>query len=168
LEKVTDYVIKEIKKRCKAFLSEKKYAQIANKSRIKSLNDRFNMQNEIIILEKKIKDINKNIDRLFEDKYKGLFDDEDFTRVYNMQTQLRKDSESQIKRLRELERKESSLGDINKIADDFVKTRKNEVTREMLVSIIEKIEISESKEITIYYRFNVLNMINNKRFKKAS
>lgn len=33
-----------------------------------------------------------------------------------------------------------------------------EVTRTMLVSLVDKIEISENKEITIYYKFNILNM----------
>ena len=33
-----------------------------------------------------------------------------------------------------------------------------EITRTMLVSLVDKIEISENKEITIYYKFNILNM----------
>jgi hypothetical protein len=165
LEKVTDFVTQQIKQRCKEFLSKEEYAKIADKSMKKRLNDRFNLKNEIIILEKKIKDINKKIDRLFEDKYKGLFEDEDFTRVYSMQIQLRKDSECRIKQLKELEHKEGCLGDINKLVKDFVESK--EVTREMLVALVDKIEISESKEITIYYKFNVLNMINDKTLKNA-
>ena len=35
-----------------------------------------------------------------------------------------------------------------------------EITRTMLVSLVDRIEISESKEITIYYKFNILNMEN--------
>ena len=35
-----------------------------------------------------------------------------------------------------------------------------EITRTMLVSLVDKIEISENKEITIYYKFNILNMEN--------
>ena len=33
-----------------------------------------------------------------------------------------------------------------------------EITRTMLVSLVDKIEVSENKEITIYYKFNILNM----------
>ena len=36
----------------------------------------------------------------------------------------------------------------------------NEITRTMLISLVNKIEISENKEITIYYRFNILNSEN--------
>ena len=40
--------------------------------------------------------------------------------------------------------------------ENFVKQK--EITREMLVSLVDKIELSEDKEITIYYKFNALNM----------
>ena len=33
-----------------------------------------------------------------------------------------------------------------------------EITRTMLVSLVDRIEVSEDKEITIYYKFNILNM----------
>ncbi len=35
-----------------------------------------------------------------------------------------------------------------------------EITRTMIASLVDKIEISENKEITIYYKFNILNMKN--------
>lgn len=156
LEKVTDFVIEQIKKRCREFLNEEKYTKIANTSKDKIIKDRFNVKNEILILEKKVKDINKRIDKLYEDKYNGLFEDEDFTRLYLRQIENRKQAEERIKQLQELEEKEDSSIDINKLVSDFVNMK--EITRTMLVSLVDKIEISENKEITIYYKFNILNM----------
>ena len=158
LEKVTDFVIEQIKKRCREFLDEEKYTKIANTSKDKIIKDRFNVKNEILILEKKVKDINKRIDKLYEDKYKGLFEDEDFTRLYSKQIENRKQAEERIKQLQELEEKEDSSIDINKLVRDFVNMK--EITRTMIVSLVDKIEISENKEITIYYKFNILNMGN--------
>ncbi len=158
LEKVTDFVIEQIKKRCREFLNEEKYTKIANTSKDKIIKDRFNVKNEILILEKKVKDINKRIDKLYEDKYNGLFEDEDFTRLYSKQIENRKQAEERIKQLQELEEKEDSSIDINKLVSDFVNMK--EITRTMLVSLVDKIEISENKEITIHYKFNILNMGN--------
>ena len=45
---------------------------------------------------------------------------------------------------------------INKLVKDFVELK--EITRTMLVSLVDRIEVSEDKEITIYYKFNILNM----------
>ena len=156
LEKLTNYVLEQIKARCNEFLDENKYMQVANSSKDKILKDRFNFQNEIKVLEKKLKDIGKTIDKLYEDKCKGLFEDEDFSRIYSKQTELRKETTERIKCLeRQLEREDSSV-DINKLVKDFVELK--EITRTMLVSLVDRIEVSEDKEITIYYKFNILNM----------
>lgn len=136
LEKVTDFVIEQIKSRCKEFLDEEKYSNLANTSKDKIIKNKYNVKNEILILEKKIKDINKKIDKLFEDKYSGLFEEEDFTRIYARQIETRKDTEERIKQLKAMEEKEESSVDINKLVKDFV----------------------NMKEITIYYKFNILNM----------
>ena len=156
LEKVTNFVIEQIRNRCKEFLNEEKYSKLADKSKEKIMKDKFNVKNEILILEKKVRDINKRIDKLYEDKYKGLFEDEDFTRIYTKQIEARKDATERINQLKELEQKEDSSVDINKLVKDFVNMK--DITRTMLVSLVDKIEISESKEITIYYKFNILNM----------
>ena len=156
LEKVTNFVIEQIKKSCKEFLSEEKYTKLANDtSEDKIAQNKYNVKNEILILEKKIKDINKVIDKIYEDKYKGLFEDEDFTRIYTNEIRSRKQVEERVKQLRELEEKEDSLVDIDRIIKDFVNMQ--EITRTMLVSLVDKIEISENKEITIYYKFNILS-----------
>ena len=158
LEKVTNFVLEQIRTRCKDFLNEDNYSKLADKSKEKIMKDKFNVKNEILILEKKAKDINKRIDKVYEDKYKGLFHDEDFTRLYTKQIESRKQAEERIKQLEEQEQKEDSSVDINKLVKDFVNME--EITRTMLVSLVDRIEISENKEITIYYKFNILNMEN--------
>ena len=156
LEKLTNYVIEQIKTRCNEFLDENKYMQVANSSKDKILKDRFNFKNEILVLEKKLKDIDKMIDKLYEDKCKGLFEDEDFTRLYSKQIEMRKDTNERIKCLQKQIENEDSSVDINKLVKDFVELK--EITRTMLVSLVDRIEVSEDKEITIYYKFNILNM----------
>ena len=156
LEKLTNYVLEQIKTRCKEFLDENKYMNVANSSKDKILKDRFNFKNEILVLEKKLKDIDKMIDKLYEDKCKGLFEDEDFTRLYSKQKEIRKDTTERIKCLEKQIENEDSSVDINKLVKDFVELK--EITRTMLVSLIDRVEVSEDKEITIYYKFNILNM----------
>ena len=67
--------------------------------------------------------------------------------------------------MQELEEKEDSSIDINKLVRDFVNMK--EITRTMLVSLVDKIEISENKEITIYYKFNILNMENENKLQNV-
>ena len=156
LEKLTNYVLEQVKARCRDFLDENNYMNLANSSKDTILKDRLNFKNEILVLEKKLKDIDKIIDKLYEDKCKGLFQDEDFTRLYSKQTEMRKDINDRIKCLQKQIENEDSSVDINKLVKDFIELK--EITRTMLVSLIDRIEVSEDKEITIYYKFNILNI----------
>ena len=165
LEKLTNYVLEQVKARCRDFLDENKYMNVANSSKDTILKDRLNFKNEILVLEKKLKDIEKIIDKLYEDKCKGLFQDEDFTRLYSKQTEMRKDINDRIKCLQKQIENEDSSVDINKLVKDFVELK--EITRTMLVSLVDRIEVSEDKEITIYYKFNILNMENENKLKNV-
>lgn len=165
MEKVTDIIIEQIRNRCIEFLNEEQYSKLADNSKEKVMKDRFNIKSEILILEKKLKDINKIIDKLYEDKCKGLLEDDDFNRIYVKQTETKKDIKERMEQLKEQEQKEGSSVDITKLVKDFVNMK--EVTRTMLVSLVDKIEISEQKEITIYYKFNILNMENGNKLKNV-
>ena len=69
---------------------------------------------------------------------------------------MRKDTNERIKCLQKQIENEDSSVDINRLVKDFVELK--EITRTMMFFLIDRIEVSEDKEITIYYKFNILNM----------
>ena len=158
LEKVTDAVISQIKKRCMDFLQEEKYQKLANKSKDKLLNNQFSFKNQILLQEKKLEKTNIVIDKLYEEKCLGKIEEEDFNRMYVIYKEERKSIKERIEKLKqeEEESKTPKKVDIMKIVKEFVSFK--EVTREMLVSLVDRIEISQDKEITIYYKFSILNV----------
>lgn len=157
-EKLENAVITQIKKRCMEFLQEERYQQIANKSKDKLLNNRFSLKNQILLQEKKLEDTNNIIDKLYKEKCLGKLQEEDFTRMYLLYTEDRKAIKESIEKLKqeEEESKTPKKVDIMKIVKEFVSFK--EITREMLVSLVDRIEIAENKEITIYYNFGILNV----------
>ena len=140
------------------FLQEERYQQIANKSKDKLLNNRFSLKNQILLQEKKLEDTNNIIDKLYKEKCLGKLQEEDFTRMYLLYTEDRKAIKESIEKLKqeEEESKTPKKVDIMKIVKEFVSFK--EITREMLVSLVDRIEIAENKEITIYYNFSILNV----------
>ena len=156
LEKITNIILEQIKQRCMQFLNEKEYHKLADHSKDKILDNKYNIKGEILVLEKKIKDINGKIDQIYEDKYNGILKGEDFIRLSTKFTENRKAFEERINQLEKLEEKEETQIDIGRIVKEFVEMK--EITRTMLISLVDKIEISQDKEITIHYRFNILNM----------
>lgn len=156
LEKVTKVVLEQIRKRCIDFLNEEKYQRLAIKSQNKIQNNRFSVQNQILVEEKKIQNINNIIDNLYKSKCLGNIEEEDYSRMYRNYIEERKASSQRIENLKnQAEKKEASV-DMNEIVKEFVSFK--EVTREMLVSLVDRIEISQDKEITIYYKFSILNI----------
>ena len=76
--------------------------------------------------------------------------------MYARYTEERKALNERIEQMKQLDQDEDKKVDIMKIVKEFVSFK--EVTREMLVSLVDRIEISQDKEVTIYYKFSILNV----------
>ena len=121
-----------------------------------------NVKNEIQLnkeksnLAKAIEVLDFQIEKLYEDKLKCLINDNDFSRMYEKKVNER---DSKNKKLEELStvKFERNVIDYEKIIQDFLK--KENVTAYMLNSLIEKIEIDQDKQVTIYYKFADLNTL---------
>ena len=64
--------------------------------------------------------------------------------------------EKMIVELEKTSEEEEKIIDITKIVKQFMKMK--DVSRPMLVSLVDKVVINEQKEITIYYKFKILNL----------
>lgn len=149
LEKTTDLVLKQIKEKCREILEQDRFIKIAQNKEALGIN------NEIIISEKNIIEINKKIDKLYTDKFKGVFDDDDFQRIYSNLKQERSETEKKLENLKRRAQKQESADEIKKAIEKFYKAK--EVTKLDLISLVDKVEITEDKKITIHYKYNVLN-----------
>ena len=138
-----------IKEKCKEILDEDRFMKLAQNRQA------LNIRNEITILQKNVIDINNRIDKLFEDKYKGVFDENDFSRLYFKLKNDRALAEERIEQLKKKEEKQESTDEIKQVLRNFLETE--EITKPELVSLVNKIEISEDKKITIQYKYSLLN-----------
>lgn len=156
LNTVTDLVLEMIRKRCKNFLEEEDF----NKSAIqlqRRIKTRKNMiKNEISSLNKQLADVNKKIDKIYEDKISETLREEDFKRLYENFSERRTTIEKMIVELEKTSEEEEKIVDITKIVKQFLKMK--DISRTMLVSLVDKVVINEQKEITIYYKFKMLNL----------
>lgn len=97
----------------------------------------------------------KKIDRIYEDKISGNITEIDFERIYKKNLEMREDFEKQIEQLKNVKMKEKQV-DLKRIVEEFVKMKN--IDRTALVQLVDRIEISQNKEITIYYKFRELNV----------
>ncbi|MBQ2725005.1 MAG: recombinase family protein, partial [Clostridia bacterium] len=148
---VTDAVTEKIRQLCTPRLNPEEMRQTA----LAALEDaRKTDDAEILLrtLQTKIGNMTVNLDRIYRDRLSGLLTESDFERIYGTVRAERDDLERQ---LMEAEAKhESTEGYADRaweIAASFAQSAA--VSRELLVSLIERIELTENREIIINFRF---------------
>ena len=153
--KLENAVISELQNICRKYLDEKKCKQIIDDNN-NNVKNEIQLNKEKSNLAKAIEVLDFQIEKLYEDKLKCLINDNDFSRMYEKKVNER---DSKNKKLEELStvKFERNVIDYEKIIQDFLK--KENVTAYMLNSLIEKIEIDQDKQVTIYYKFADLNTL---------
>jgi hypothetical protein len=154
-EKLTNQVIQTIKNRLEGYLEEEKYFELAKHIKDKTAYKKNLIQNQIITLQNKIGIMNKKIDQLYEDKLEGIIGVDDFERMYKNTLDRKEELNKTLEELSRQKEETSQEVDLKKLVTDFINMEN--VTREMIVSLVDRITVSENKEIKIYYKFSILN-----------
>lgn len=155
VDTVTNAILEKINEVCSRYINKNDFDEIAKKiySEVKSQQ---NYVDEINRLSSQIDILSSKMDKIYGDKLSGLLDDNDFQRVYKKIRDDRSSLQNEIKRLQEFVGNDTNAYEYN--LDDLI-NRFIESTgdnKELLVSLIEKIEMTEEKEIYIHFRFSEL------------
>ena len=113
---------------------------------------------EILSLHSKIDSLTANLDRTYMDRLTGLLAEADFESIYQRVKMERSSLEEKLKELEE--QKESPVSTeekARKLVQRFLDTAYT--SRELLVSLIERVELTEDKQIIIKFRFRELEAI---------
>ena len=161
ISELEDVLIKHIKYVCSRYINENlqdELISIAKKQKQLELKQISN-EKRLETLEQKISDIGLYIKNLYMDKVKGIVSENDYI---SLVADFTKDRDNLIKEKEELitiinnEKPQiDESAKIEKLAKEFIALEKP--TKQLLNELIEKITISENKEINIYFKFNELN-----------
>lgn len=107
-------------------------------------------------LSKSIEVLDFQIEKLYEDKLNGLINNNDFSRMYDKKVKKREENQKKLQELNSIKFEKHTV-DYEKVINEFLE--KDNITAYMLNSLIEKIEIGENKQVTIFYKFSDLNKL---------
>jgi hypothetical protein len=107
-------------------------------------------------LQSKIDSLTVNLDKMYMDKLSGLLSESDFQRIY---LKVKADRAQLEEQLKVLERDQENPVPKEDRAKELVQRFLDSVptNRELLFSLIERVELSEDKQIYIKFRFRQLN-----------
>ena len=152
---VTDAVLAKVREVCEAYLDPAKLLPIA-KEAISNADKASCAEAEIQSLHSKIDSLTANLDKMYMDKLSGILSDDDFQRIYLKAKAQRSQLENQLKTLEQEKEAPVSKDDRAKeLVQRFLESVPT--NRELLFSLIERVELSEGKQIFIKFRFRQLN-----------
>ena len=148
---VTDAVTAKVREVCEACLNPGELLPIAQEA-VEQAEKESALEPELQAVQSKIDSLTANLDKVYMDRLSGLLPEADFERIYS---RIKLEREQLEKKRQELEfRKKSPVRSEDRakeLVQRFIETAGE--NRELLVSLIERVDLTEDKEIIIKFRF---------------
>ena len=154
VDEITEAVLSQVREVCSQYLKASALLPEAQQA-IEREKLKNSVTAEIQDLEGKIYLLSSNLDQLYSDRLAGLLDPEDFQRIYQ---KIKSDRERLNQRLMDLQKQKESPAEAEDeagtLARKFIDSAS--CSRDLLVSLIERIEFSEDRQLYISFRFKSL------------
>ena len=152
---VTDAVIAKVREVCQAYLNPDELLPAAQEA-VENARKQSSLETELQALQSKIDSLTANLDRMYTDRLSGLLPEADFQRIFSRIKLEREQLEAKRQEL-ELRQKSPVRSEdrARELVQRFIETAGE--SRELLVSLIERVELTEDKEIIIKFRFAQLD-----------
>lgn len=152
---VTDVVVAKVREVCQAYLNPDELLPVAREA-VENAGKQSGLEIELQTLQSKIDSLTANLDQMYTDRLSGLLPEADFRRIFS---RIKLEREQLEEKRQELElRKKSPVRSEDRakeLVQRFIETAGE--SRELLVSLIERVELTEDKEVIIKFRFAPLN-----------
>lgn len=148
---VTAAVMDQVKSICEKYLDVYRLEMMAGK-----ILEEAGRQNDTETakrhLEDKIEALSAKMDRMYMDKLAGVLDESDFVRLYMRAKEERLSLEEKKRALQTEENEPGAIqAQARQLAERFLNSYGN--NKELIANLIEKVELTENKEIYIHFRF---------------
>ena len=152
---VTDAVIAKVREVCQAYLNPDELFPVAREA-VENARKQSGLEMELQTLQSKIDSLTANLDRMYTDRLSGLLPEADFQRIFGRIKLEREQLEEKRQEL-ELQKKSPIRSEdrARELVQRFIETAGE--SRELLVSLIERVELTENKEVIMKFRFAQLD-----------
>ena len=148
---VTDAVIAKVREVCEACLHSDDLFSVAQRA-VEQARKGNAPENAIQAIQSKIDSLTANLDKMYMDRLTGLLAEADFERIYQ---RIKVERSSLEEKLKGMEAQKESPADTKDRSKELVQRFITLActNRELLVSLIERVELTQDKQIIIKFRF---------------
>lgn len=162
VDTVTDAVLVKVKEICQRYVGLLDLGEITDEVNGKLLSERKRQKNSAANIKANLEAIKLKIDRVYGDRLSDMIAEEDYQRIYS---KLKAEQASLQSKLDTIDSSDNEgLLDhqkVKELVNRFLEAE--ECSRELIVSLIEKIEMTEDKELTIHFKFKELELAEESR-----
>ncbi len=152
-ETVTRAVLSKVREVCRDYLWADRLTPLAREEVVKNLAEADNGK-EIAAVKAKIDSLTAHLDKIYMDRLGGVLDEADFQRIY---AKIKAERAVLEQRLSQLDRPDYSLAEQDELAkrlvEEFLATIPT--NRELLVNLIDRVELTQDKQLIIKFRFRL-------------
>ena len=151
---LTDAVIERVREMCERYLNAVTLLPTASKA-LEDAHKAQSLESELQALQGKIESLTAHLDKMYMDKLCGILDGADFERVYLKVKAERAALEQKLTAPERPDyspeqREEKAKALVRRFADSAL------TNKELLVSLVERVELTQDKQIIIKFRFRQL------------
>ena len=152
---VTDAVIAKVREVCQAYLNPDELLPMAREA-VEKARKQSGLEMELQTLQSKIDSLTANLDRMSTDRLSGLLPEADFQRIFG-RIKLEREQLEEKRQALEFQKKSPVRSEdrARELVQRFIETAGE--SRELLVSLIQRVELTEDKEVVIKFRFAQLD-----------
>lgn len=152
---VTDAVVAKVREVCQACLKPDELLPMAREA-VENAEKGSGLKMELQDLQSRIDSLTAKLDRMYTDRLNGLLPEADFQRIFSRIKGEREQLEEKRKALAFQQKSPVPSEDrARELVQRFIETAGE--SRELLVSLIERVELTEDKEVIIKFRFAQLD-----------
>lgn len=157
VDTVTDAVVQKIREVCEAYLDAEKLLPIARDA-LEESDKQSKAAQQLEDIQKRIDALTSNLDRMYTDRLEGLLPEEDFRRIFNRIKSER--SQLELQRAELCSPQQTPVNNSDK-AKELVQTfiQSACTSREILVSLVDRVELTKDKQVLIHFRIPELQKI---------
>ena len=152
---VTDAVVAKVREVCQACLKPDELLPMAREA-VENAGKGSGLKMELQDLQSRIDSLTANLDRMYTDRLSGLLPEADFQRIFG-RIKLEREQMEEKRQALEFQKKSPAPSEdrARELVQRFIETAGE--SRELLVSLIERVELTEDKEVIIKFRFTQLD-----------
>ena len=152
---VTDAVVAKVREVWQAYLNPNELLPMAREA-VENARKQSGLEMELQTLQSKIDSLTANMDRMYTDRLGGLLPEADFQRIFG-RIKLEREQLEEKRQALEFQKKSPIRSEdrARELVQRFIETAGE--SRELLVSLIERVELTEDKEVIIKFRFAQLD-----------